>query len=159
MQIVFILMRDNTLVKDSFVAIRRVIEPLSNVETIADIGCAAGSFVNYLSKTLKNKTIFGIDILDSSLAKARDDFPHITFLKGDVTDKDSITQKFDVITLLGVLDIFDNYHDIFANLFWLNPGGQLILHNMVSDYDYDVFVKHKPLQKNGLFGSGDWMNM
>lgn len=63
-----------------------------------------------------------------------------------MTVRDSIQQKFDVITLLGVLDIFDKFHDMLANLFsWLKPGGRLIPHNMVSDYD--VFVKHSPSKK------------
>jgi len=141
----FYVNEDNTFVKDSFVAACQAIGNSPSIKSIADVGCAAGAFVNYLSNTLKDKDIYGIDILDLSLDKARKDFPHLNFLKGDVNVRDSIKQRFDVITLLGVLDIFDNYDEILSNLFsWLNPHGRLIIHNMVSDYDYDVFVKHKP---------------
>ena len=47
--------------------------------------------------------------------------------------------------MLGVLCIFDDYDTVLKNvLSWLNPRGRLILHNMVNEYDIDVFVKYRP---------------
>ena len=47
--------------------------------------------------------------------------------------------------MLGVLCIFDDYKKVLDNvLSWLNPNGRLIIHNMISEFDIDVFVKYKP---------------
>jgi hypothetical protein len=62
-----------------------------------------------------------------------------------VTDKLSVAKTYDVITMLGVLCIFDKYELVLANvLSWLKPNGVLILHNMISEADVDVFVKYSP---------------
>ena len=62
-------------------------------------------------------------------------------------DRHSIEKQFDIVTLAGVLCIFDDYHSVLANtLSWVKPGGKLILHNMVSEYDYDIFIKYSPSQ-------------
>ena len=82
------------------------------------------------------------------LKKASQDFNGINFVRGNVLDRNSISQKYDVITLLGVLSIFDDYSKVINNvLSWLNPSGRLILHNMISEYDFDVFIKYAPSDK------------
>ena len=53
--------------------------------------------------------ITGIEYVEELLDKAKNDFPNISFLQGNVLEKKSIEKKFDVITLLGVLSIFDDY--------------------------------------------------
>ena len=51
--------------------------------------------------------------------------------------------------MLGVLCIFDDYYRVLKNvLSWLNPKGRLILHNMVNEYDIDVFVKYRKSNEN-----------
>ena len=46
--------------------------------------------------------------------------------------------------MLGVLCIFDDYKLVIENILgWLNPGGRLILHNMVSEFDIDIIIKYK----------------
>ena len=144
----FYLNENNKKVKDSFVAVADVISK-KVFTSIADVGCATGAFPNYLKKRFPNSDIEGIEYLDSLLNKASTDFPEISFSKGDVLDKKSVTKKFDVITMLGVLCIFDDYDTVLKNvLSWLNPRGRLILHNMVNEYDIDVFVKYRPSKVN-----------
>ena len=50
--------------------------------SIADIGCAAGAFSNYLSARFPRSNITGIDYLQPLIDKATMDFPHIRFIKG-----------------------------------------------------------------------------
>lgn len=79
-----------------------------------------------------------------SIDEARMSFKDINFLKGNALDSISVNSKFDIITMLGVLCIFDDYNLVLRNvLSWLNPGGRLILHNTINDFDIDVFVKYK----------------
>ena len=139
----FYLNEDNSTVKQSFVELADEISRES-FETIADVGCATGAFPSYLKARFPNQEIVGIEYLDSLRLKAQNDFPLLDFMYGNVLDKTSVTQTFDVITMLGVLCIFDDYKSVIENVLgWLNPGGRLILHNMVSEFDVDVVIKYK----------------
>ena len=144
----FYLKEDNLNVKQSFVEVADEISAAS-FESIADVGCATGAFPNYLKERFPDAKIVGIEFLKSLLVKARNDFPLIDFEWGNVLSKTSVTKKFDVITMLGVLCIFDDYKKVLENVLgWLNPNGRLILHNMVSEYDVDIIIKHKSSSLN-----------
>ena len=39
-------------------------------------------------------------------------------------------------------------HDLSNVLKWVKPGGRLILHNMISASDIDVYIKYKPSSNN-----------
>ena len=144
----FYLNENNKSVKESFVAVADVISR-QKFSSIADVGCATGAFPHYLKKRFPSSHIEGIEYLDSLLNKAVTDFPNISFSKGNVLDKDSVTKKFDVITMLGVLELFDDCHTVLRNvLSWLNPKGRLILNNLINEYDIDVFIKYRPSSDN-----------
>ena len=144
----FYLNENNKNVKESFVAVADVISR-QKFSSIADVGCATGAFPHYLKKRFPSSHIEGIEYLDSLLNKAVTDFPNISFSKGNVLDKESVTKKFDVITMLGVLELFDDCHTVLRNvLSWLNPKGRLILHNLINEYDIDVFIKYRPSSDN-----------
>ena len=139
---------NNKNVKESFVAVADVISR-QKFSSIADVGCATGAFPHYLKKRFPSSNIEGIEYLDSLLNKAVTDFPNISFSKGNVLDKESVTKKFDVITMLGVLELFDDCHTVLRNvLSWLNPKGRLILNNLINEYDIDVFIKYRPSSDN-----------
>jgi trans-aconitate methyltransferase len=128
--------------KKSFIAVADAAS-LKPFASIADVGCAAGAFPYYLKQRFSNADVAGIEYLDLLLDKAKSDFPEIEFIKGNVLDQKSVTKRFDVITMCGVLCIFDEYQIVLENVLnWINPKGRLILHNMVSEYDIDVFVKY-----------------
>jgi len=144
----FYLNENNKNDKESFVAVADVISR-QKFSSIADVGCATGAFPHYLKKRFPSSHIEGIEYLDSLLNKAVTDFPNISFSKGNVLDKESVTKKFDVITMLGVLELFDDCHTVLRNvLSWLNPKGRLILHNLINEYDIDVFIKYRSSSDN-----------
>lgn len=139
----FYINEDNSKVKQSFIEVADECSK-QQFQTIADVGCATGAFPSYLKTRFPSKDVVGIEYLDNLLSKAKQDFPMLHFRYGDVQDKTSVTEKYDVITMLGVLCIFDNYKSVLSNvLSWINPGGRLILHNMVSEFDIDVVIKYK----------------
>ena len=144
----FYLNENNKNDKESFVAVADVISR-QKFSSIADVGCATGAFPHYLKKRFPSSHIEGIEYLDSLLNKAVTDFPNISFSKGNVLDKESVTKKFDVITMLGVLELFDDCHTVLRNvLSWLNPKGRLILNNLINEYDIDVFIKYRSSSDN-----------
>jgi trans-aconitate methyltransferase len=137
------LKENNKSVKQAFIEVADEIER-APFQTLADVGCATGACPRYLKSRFPNAKIIGVEYLESLLTKAQKDFPDINFYKGNVLNKESISEKFDVITMLGVLAIFDNYKKVLDNVIsWLNPKGRLIIHSMVSEHDVDVFIKYK----------------
>ena len=140
----FYLNEDNKKIKQMFIEVANEIGQ-ERFKTIADIGCATGAFPNFLNSKFTKIEIVGIDYKDSLIKKAKKDFPAIDFCFGNVLDRNSIKKRFDVITLIGVLSIFDDYKKALDNLIsWLNPGGRLIIAGMVSEFEIDVFTKYKP---------------
>ena len=140
----FYLTEDSSVVKDSFVAVADAIGD-NYLGSIADVGCATGAFPVYLEKRFPSANVVGIEYLDSLCLKAEKDYKSLRFVRGDVTDKASVNERFDVITMLGVLCIFDDYEQVLQNVIsWLKPKGRLILFNMISEYDIDVYVKYAP---------------
>tara|TARA_B100001939_G_scaffold347801_1_gene370684 strand:- start:592 stop:1287 length:696 start_codon:yes stop_codon:yes gene_type:complete len=138
----FYLNEDATKIKDSFIAVADEIEDNFSGK-IADIGCAIGAFPAYLKSRFPSSDITGIEYLDTLLSKATAENPKIKFIKGDLMNADSINKKFDVITMLGVLCIFDDFEKALSNAIgWLRPNGKIILHNMINEYDIDVYVKY-----------------
>jgi SAM-dependent methyltransferase len=143
----FYLNEKNLVVKDSFIAVANKISD-SFSGSVADVGCATGAFPAYLKQRFQSSEVVGIEYLEELLSKAEKDFPNVRFIRGDVTVKSSVEQKFDVITMLGVLGLFDNFEKVLTNvLSWLKPKGKLVLHSMVSEFDVDVFIKYSSSSK------------
>ena len=152
----FYLNETNNTVKDSFIALADA-SAKKPFFSIGDVGCATGAFPRYLKERFPKCEIEGIEYMDSLLNKAKIDFPHISFSKGNVLDEKSVTKKFDVISLSGTLCIFDDYETVLKNvLSWLNPGGRLILANMVNEYDVDVFIKYSPSNDKYVETDQEW---
>ncbi len=144
----FYLTEDSSKIKDSFIAVANEIEE-SFTGSVADVGCATGAFPAYLKKRFPSADISGIEYVDALLEKAKEDSPSINFIKGDLMNETSISQRFDIITMLGVLCIFDDYEKALSNaLKWLKPNGKIILHNMINEYDIDVHIKYAPSSAN-----------
>ncbi len=79
------------------------IDPISINNTL-DIGCALGTFIEFLSDSLLNSSFTGIDISDEAIRKCKEKNPQYTFIS-DSLPKLS-TQKlneFDLITALEVI--------------------------------------------------------
>ena len=73
-------------------------------------------------------------------------------------DSNAISEKsFDVITLLGVLSIFDDVEPALTNLIrWTKPNGKLFIHGMFNPENIDVFLKYRSSDDYGdqIFESG-----
>ena len=136
------LLEDPNKIKELFVSIANEIDK-DFKGSIADVGCAAGAFTNYLQNRFPQASVCGIEHSEELRIKAETNFKKIRFLNGDINNRDSVTEKFEIITLSGVLGIYDDFNFFLTNILsWLKPQGKLILHAMISDYEYDIFVKY-----------------
>lgn len=144
--------------KQSFVEIANLIETYKKKSNknilIADIGCAAGKFVDYMMSRFQSDKIVGFEYLEILINVGRKIFPNIDLRYGSLLDRNSIEGSFDVLTISGVLSIFDDLDPIIENLIhWTKPGGKIIIHGMFNDYDVDVLVRYRLSEESQIH---DW---
>lgn len=140
--------------KDSFVFAANFIaefkKSLGRTISMADIGCAAGAFPNYLASRFPDDEVIGYEYLDSLVESARKHYPGVRVEQASLLDRDSISTRHDVITLLGVLSIFDDIEVAISNLVhWIRPGGKIFIFGVINPYDVDVYIKYRHAEHYG----------
>jgi SAM-dependent methyltransferase len=96
---------------------------------ILDIGCGNGHHVAKLAE--QNINVIGIDISPSMIQKARENYPLLTFMVGDVTKDDQFKMNSftHILCLYFTIYYFKDKDVFFQNCMeWLMPGGFLIVH-------------------------------
>lgn len=135
--------------KHSFVATAQLIKEFKGARdqqlSIADFGCATGAFVNYASSQFPDDKVIGLEYLASLVKVGREFYPHLEILQGSILNENSLERRsVDVITVMGVLSIFDDVEPIVSNIErWIKPGGKAMIHGMFNPHDVDVFVSYR----------------
>jgi SAM-dependent methyltransferase len=142
--------------KDSFVQVGNLIGDYLNgnsgVASIVDIGCATGAFLNYLGNRFPEQNISGYEYLETLIEAGQRNYPSIKITQASIFDRDRIEpSSVDVITILGVISIFDDIEPLVKNLaHWIRPGGKILIHGMFNPFDVDVFVKYRTTEEYGV---------
>jgi len=112
----------------------------SSQSKILDIGCGTGHHVASLGS--KDLDVIGIDISESMIKKAKENFPDYKFNVGDALDgntfePDSFTH---ILCMYFTIYYFKDKTQFFNNCFkWLMPGGYLIVH-LVDRHNFDPIL-------------------
>ncbi len=120
---------------------------------ILDVGCATGEFLYYFKSVYPQIQSTGLDIMPELLENAKRENPNSDFICGDISKKDTLPKsKFDIVYMLGVHSIFDDYEPVFDNFIDLikNDGGRGYIFNFFNPEDLDVLVK---VRESGDTGS------
>lgn len=126
-------------------------------KTILDIGCATGDFLYYVKNQTGNEKLTGMDIMPELLEKVDEG---INTIEGNIADKSTIPKKtFDIVSMLGVMGIFDNLEKIIDNVMTLvntERGGCFYLFGGFNPEDLDVIIKSKNSKKDDDHWETGW---
>lgn len=113
---------------------------------ILDVGCGTGHHVAKLEE--KDLNAIGLDISESMIEKARQNYPNYTFKVGDALDNHAVMHGAytHVLCLYFTIYYFPDKMLFFQNAFaWLQPGGFLIIHLVNRDKFDPILPPGNPL--------------
>lgn len=137
--------KEKTKVKESFKFLFNDLRKLK-FNSLIDIGCSNGSFINFLNQRFDNKNIVGADIDNSLLSLAKKRNKNTEFIKLDITKKINarIKNKFDIVIMSGIHTIFDDIEPLIKNAYSLcRKNGYLFLFGSFNPTSYDIITRVK----------------
>ena len=110
-----------------------------------DIGCANGSFLNYLKQKVHYESnLSGFDIDPDFIKVAKLKVPGVKFYKQNILEPTppNLKNSFDYISLLGVHNNFDDLEPLIkATSLLLAESGKIILFGSFNTGDYDLISR------------------
>lgn len=145
--------------KKIFVELGNIIKNLKKNKPfkLLDIGCAHGEFLGYVKKIFPKSKLTGIDVNLKLLKIAKTKLPSETFYKKSALSlKPLKAQSFEIITAIGLINIFDykELENFIKNALRLLPkNGILILMSPFNEFGMDLEARHRKRINNILL---DW---
>lgn len=126
----------------------------SEGKSILDVACGTGVMMEFY-KERGYQDVTGIDISDKMIEKAKEKFPDVTFLCGDV-EKVNFGRKFDHIVVYNAFPHFPSGVDLIERLSeLLNEGGTLTVAHGMSKKQIDNHHKGVAARvSTGLISAG-----
>jgi ubiquinone/menaquinone biosynthesis C-methylase UbiE len=127
---------------------------------ICDIGCADGALIYFVKKKYPKNYYYGLDVHKQLIDRAKKHLndKKINLSVGSVLEKQNFkSSSFDIVSMMGVLSIFDDHKKVLDNLIhWTKKGGKIIILSIFNPYPYDVKVKYQHSKdiKNKTLQSG-----
>lgn len=92
----------NEVISESYSRLNTVLSlKRLGAKSVLEAGCGLGKFTNYLSNALPDVQIVGMDISETAVHKARETYPSLRFMVGNLVEIDKFLEsedcKFDVI--------------------------------------------------------------
>lgn len=118
-----------------------------NALTMVDMGCATGDFVAFLDKEFPGQECLGVDYHSELVNAAETKYPQLQFRHGSILESSTLEpSSVDVLTVLGVLSMFDDIEPALKNCAsWLRPGGILIVFNCFNPFPIDTWMRFERL--------------
>ncbi len=115
------------------------------IDSVLDVGCATGEFIYYLKSVNPVLSCTGIDVSKPMAARAKEILPDCDFFCKDIlTQSHDMKAQYDLVTCMGVLQIFDNIEGPVQNLLrCVKQGGKLILEGVFNSHPVDVITRYR----------------
>lgn len=123
---------------------------------ILDIGCASGDFLYFLQEQYPNCNYTGIEIMKTLIEEGKKRGSGVEFINADIYEGHNLPKnKYDMIFMLGVHSIFDDYKKLLDNIFNLiKEQGRIIIFGIFNKYDLDVIMRVRASDNDGAWESG-----
>ena len=110
--------------------------------TLLDIGCANGAFIHYLCTSFPKWKFTGIDITPGFVEVAnRLELPNASFHASDLF---KVEGRFDVVTCIGTISMFDDCEPVLAKMLELcKPGGVVLADGFFNASNLDVKIEYR----------------
>jgi SAM-dependent methyltransferase len=86
-----------------------------NVDSVLDVGCAAGRLLELFKHYGVEPVFTGIDVSTASLARARAAYPAARFIEGDAVDC-TLDERFNLVNATGVLQHEPRFEDLIQRM-------------------------------------------
>ena len=119
---------------------------------LLDAGCATGDFLELIRGTHKSIKLFGTDINPDYLSSARNRIRDASFLENNLLDfNPDFSSKFDVITLFGVIQQFDELGELLTILSkYLKVQGTILIFSHFNPHGIDVLINYRHVDSSHL---------
>lgn len=135
--------------KQSFVEAANFVEEYRNSLgrplQIVDVGAATGAFLAYLNQRMPHDKKVGLEPREDLISAAKVWNPHVEMVQGSVDNRDAFPESsVDVVSMLGVIGIFDDIVPVVANIaHWTRPGGRAVVSGLFNPFNIEVLVKYR----------------
>ncbi|MCP4273636.1 MAG: methyltransferase domain-containing protein [Gammaproteobacteria bacterium] len=106
---------------------------------VLDIGCGHGELLGHLSDAMNSESVLvGIDEIENSVEGAKENYPHLDFLREKFTDSFSFEDDcFDIVVSVDALECIPNKSALLDEVHRvLKPGGKVVF----AHWDWDTQV-------------------
>ncbi len=115
-----------------------------------DVGCETGSFLTFIRRRYPEADLWGMDIMPELLeqlnaGQKNEEKPFHPLLANIADDATLPDEKFDLISMLGVISIFDDFRPVFTNLLrMLEENGRAYIFGIFNPENLDILIKSRP---------------
>jgi SAM-dependent methyltransferase len=132
--------------KETFKALARILEARITPTTHLDVGCATGELIAFIRSRFPAVRSSGWDVFDPLLETGRKLLPDVEFSNISVVGSDLPTRRFDLVTAIGVMSIFDHetLHTFWRNLISVTADdGLLLVLSPLNEFGCDIDLSHR----------------
>ncbi len=125
---------------------------------VLDIGCGHGELLGFLASSMNPESaLVGIDEIENSVESAKENYPHLEFLREKFTDSLSFEDdSFDIVVSVDALECIPNKNALIDEVHRvLKPGGKVAFAHW--DWDTQVYnSENKSSIRKFVSAFSDW---
>ena len=102
---------------------------LLQAKSVLEVGCGLGYFTDYMTRSLPEISITGLDLSETAVKKAKKRFPDLNFVAGNVCDSLAAPRAYDTIILSEIMWYILDDLDTIIRLLSENFAGKNLIIN------------------------------
>lgn len=119
--------------------------------SLCDVGCGTGEFLYLVRQRKPGMRLYGTDVSRVMLDQAKTVLPNTDFTQGSVDEPDALPKEtFDIVTMSGVVGIFDDLTVSLNNCInAAKSGGKVLVFASFNPYPIDLITRYRRADQEG----------